>query len=396
MSSPGDAAVDTVVSTVGLWWPDAEEEELRAAADAWERAAVALDRAVEGGRAGAGQALQGWEGEAAEAFRARWAAIEREGLLPSAEACRSLAGALRRYADEVETAKHEIQTLAVEIGAGIVLGAAMAWFTFGASAAAAAGVAARLVALAAQIGVRVSTSVAGIVSTSLTGAAFGAVDGVAANTVAQVYRVEALDDGGYSAPDLRSAAAWGAGGGVVGAGWGGWATRALRHPAPDGDLLRGWGDGIRAALEPTDWGRLYGAWRPGLDESANRLLAHERLTAQRLADEGAMVHSRRPREVKDYKNPDVIVRAGPQDPGTYTELKVASSSSSVSNRIRDANAQLADLGGGHIVIDGRTTGLTAEMATDGWRRALRNMTRPGETPPESVRVLLSDGEIWFP
>ena len=335
MSSPGDQAIDTVVSTVGLWWPDAEEGDLRAVADAWDRMAVALDRTTEAGRAAATGALQGWSGDAADAFRDRWVGFERDGLVPGADGCRAMAVALRQYADEVETAKHEIEALAVEIGAGVVLGAAAAWFTFGASAAAAAGIAARLVVVAASIGVRVSSSVAGIVSTALTGVTFGAVDGVAANAVGQVYRVEALDEGGYSAGERRTAAMWsGAGGGLIGGGTGAWATRALRHPAPDGDLLRAPGGGIRAALEPTDWGTLHGAWRPGLDESASRLLPKERSTAQLLADEGSMVHSRAPRlAVEGYKNPDVLVRTGPRDPGTYVELKEASSSSSVAKRI---------------------------------------------------------------
>ena len=57
-------------------------------------------------------------------------------------------------------------------------------------------------------------------------------------------------------------------------------------------VLRGAGDGIRAALEPTDWGRLYGTWRPGLDESASPLKPHETPCARFLADGGTMVHSR--------------------------------------------------------------------------------------------------------
>lgn len=397
MSSPGDQAIDTVVSTVGLWWPDAEEGDLRAAADAWDRTAVALDRTAEAGRGAATGAVAGWSGDAADAFRDRWGGFERDGLVPGADGCRAVAGALRQYADEVETAKHEIEALAVEIGAGVVLGAAAAWFTFGASAAAAAGIAARLVAVAASIGVRVSSSVAGIVSTALTGATFGAVDGVAANAVGQLYRVEALDEGGYSADELGTTAMWSGAGGVLGAGAGVVATRALREAAPGPELLRGPGGGIRAALEPTDWGPLHRAWRPGLDETAQRLLPHERPTARLLADEGATVHTRPPRSTEGHKNPDTIIRTGPGDPGTYTELKeVANSSTAVAKRLRGAQQQLSEVGGGAVVLDGRGSGLGRDVAMAGWERALRNMARAGEAPPTEVRILLGDGELRLP
>ena len=322
MSSPADQGIDTVVSTVGLWWPGAEEGDLRAAADAWDRMAVALDRTVEAGRGATTGALHGWSGDAADAFRDRWGGFERDGLVPGADGCRAMAGALRQYADEVETAKHEIEALAVEIGAGVVLGAAAAWFTFGASAAAAAGIAARLVAVAASIGVRVSSSVAGIVSTALTGATFGAVDGVAANAVGQVYRVEAVDEGGYSADELGTTAMWSASRR--------WphrrpepapgATRALREPCPGPATSCAPRAAASALLSSRRTGApLYGAWRPGLDETSQRLLPHERLTARLLADEGVMVHHAPPASVEGYKNPDVIVRAGPSDPGTYME-----------------------------------------------------------------------------
>ncbi|GAA4766723.1 WXG100 family type VII secretion target [Actinomycetospora chibensis] len=394
MSSRGDQAVDTVVSTVGLWWPDAEEGDLRAAADAWDRMAVALDRTAEAGRDAATGAVAGWSGDAADAFRDRWGGFERDGLAPGADGCRAIAGALRQYADEVETAKHEIEALAVEIGAGVVLGAAAAWFTFGASAAAAAGIAARLVAVAASIGVRVSSSVTGIVSTALTGATFGTVDGVAANAVGQVYRVEALDEGGYSADELGTTAMWSGAGGVLGTGAGVVATRALREAAPGPELLRGPGGGIRAALEPTDWGPLHGAWRPGLDESASRLLPKERVTARLLEDEGAMVHSRAPRSVEKYGNPDLLVRRGPHDGGTYTEVKeVSNTSNSVSRRMREALDQLDGVGGGQVVLDGRAKDLTADVAKEGWDRALRHLERSGRPIPDDVRIVLGDGTV---
>ena len=341
MSSPGDQAIDTVVSTVGLWWPDAEEGDLRAAADAWDRMAVALDRTAEAGRGAATGALQGWSGDAAEAFRDRWGGFERDGLVPGADGCRAMAGALRQYADEVETAKHEIEALAVEIGAGVVLGAAAAWFTFGASAAAAAGIAARLVAVAASIGVRVSSSVAGIVSTALTGATFGAVDGVAANAVGQVYRVEALDEGGYSADELGTTAMWSGAGGVLGD-----RRRRRRHPrsargrpgpasscaprAAASALLSSRRTGDRCTA-PGDRGSTRRAQSAAAPRSARRRAS--------LRTKASMVHTRPPRLASRATRTRTSSCAPARGiPGTYTELKeVANSSTAVAKRIRGSS-----------------------------------------------------------
>lgn len=398
MTSGGDATVDTIVSTVGLWWPDAEVEDLRASADAWERAAASLDEVGGRARPTIDRLVTAGEGVTADAVAQRWASIERDGLVPTAAGCRALADALRRYADEVEAAQHEIEVLAVEIGAGIVIGAATAWFTFGASAAVAGGIAARLVALAASIGVRVSNSVAAITATVLTGATFGAADAVAASTVVLAVRAGATGEG-FSPAELGSAAAGGAlGGGVVGGGLGGVASRALRHPAPGPELLRAPGGAIRAALDPTDWGPLGRAWRPGLREDAALLSTQERRSAQLYADEGAMVHSRPVRLADDYKNPDLLVRRGPEDPGIYAELKElrSPSSTAVGRNVREGVDQLRNVGGGEVVVDGRAAGLSEEAARAGSERALRNTDALGHEGAPVVRIVLGDGRTWIP
>ncbi len=61
-------SVDDVVSQVGLWWPVADEDVLSSAADAWDRAATALDRAGAAGLDGAARVGSTWSGASAEAF----------------------------------------------------------------------------------------------------------------------------------------------------------------------------------------------------------------------------------------------------------------------------------------------------------------------------------------
>lgn len=215
--SGGDEAVDKVVSTVGLWWPDAEEGDIRTAADAWDQLAAALDRARDAGRGGANQALANWRGPAAGQFETYWSGYDR-ALPQTAQGCRDLAGGLREYADAVERAKEEVYVLAAEIGASVAIGAALAVFTFGTSAAAAGGAVAALRAAAMGIATRLTATVGSIASRAIIGAAFGSVSSVAANLgVAQPLRVEVFDNGGYSLSDAgRAGLMGGATGGVLG------------------------------------------------------------------------------------------------------------------------------------------------------------------------------------
>ncbi len=216
--SGGDEAVDKVVSTVGLWWPDAEEGDIRTAADAWDQLAAALDRARDAGRGGANQALANWRGSAAGQFETYWSGYDRAALPQTAQGCRDLAGGLREYADAVERAKEEVYVLAAEIGASVAIGAALAVFTFGTSAAAAGGAVVALRAAAMGIATRLTATVGSIASRAIIGAAFGSVSSVAANLgVAQPLRVEVFDNGGYSLSDAgRAGLMGGAAGGVLG------------------------------------------------------------------------------------------------------------------------------------------------------------------------------------
>jgi len=265
--SGGDEAVDKVVSTVGLWWPDAEEGDIRTAADAWDQLAAALDRARDAGRGGANQALANWRGPAAGQFETYWSGYDR-ALPQTAQGCRDLAGGLREYADAVERAKEEVYVLAAEIGASVAIGAALAVFTFGTSAAAAGGAVAALRAAAMGIATRLTATVGSIASRAIIGAAFGSVSSVAANLgVAQPLRVEVFDNGGYSLSDAGWAGLMGgATGGVLGGAGG--VFGKLRGsgsggPIPPGTRLDPPGDG-----PVTFRGRTY--WTPEEHEQVRR------------------------------------------------------------------------------------------------------------------------------
>jgi uncharacterized protein YukE len=208
-----------VIAKVGLWWPDADEGELRSAAGAWDALAASIDAATASGASGAGQASGAWEGKAAEKFAAFWGKYDGDcaAYLPAtAQAARGLSQALNDYADAVADAKKRVEELAVEIGATLVVGTALAFFTFGVAEAAAAGVTAELIAAAATIGVELSTTVATIVGTALVGAAFGTVEAVAVDVaVAQPVRVFGYQEGGFSFDEVEKTAAFGAAGGLI-------------------------------------------------------------------------------------------------------------------------------------------------------------------------------------
>ena len=267
--SDGDETVDWVVSKVGLWWPDAEEGDIRKAADAWDQLATALESAGEGARGGANQALANWRGDAADGFRRQWSAYPT-AIPQTAEGARSLAGGLRDYATAVENAKEEVYVLAAEIGASIAIGAAMAWFTFGTSAVAAGGAVAGIRAAAMAVATRLTAAVGQIASRALIGAAFGSVSSVAANlAVAQPLRVEVFDNGGYSLPEVEQAGlAGGLTGGLFGGAGGAW-TRFRPRPGGAGardipglpgaastpDNPSAYSVAYQMRLEPTDLGR---------------------------------------------------------------------------------------------------------------------------------------------
>ena len=389
--------VDEVVSQIGLWWPAADEDGVRDAAHAWARTADALDHVVEVGRAGTAQATAGWTGDAAQRFAQAWQQHEA-ALHADAAGARALADALTRYADAVADAKRRVEELAITAGATIAAGVGLAWLTFGTSAAAAAGVSAGLVAAASAIGVELSATAAAIAGGALVGVAFGAVEGAVVDTaVTQPLRVHAFHDGGWSATEVATAAmSGGAAGGVLSGVLGGLGVavpRALPTPPPAtvaedlGEI-----DGlISTALDPANRGALGPLFRVGVHETPTASFTPEQLPAARLLEsEGRSVHAR--------TDPAALVRSSPGDGGRLTELvrPAEPTGPAVENVILDANGRLARHGSGDIVVDARGTGLDADTAGRGLVAAITRLMTQGHEPPDSVRFVFDDHDIYFP
>ncbi|MGH4008786.1 MAG: WXG100 family type VII secretion target [Pseudonocardiaceae bacterium] len=184
--APAEEPVETV--EFGLWWPAGDPGKLREAADAWDAMASHLDTATTT-LSGAASAVTGANsGEAIDAFAAHWNLIGGpQGALPTiAGDCRNMATSLREFADAVDEVREQITQMAIEIAATVAIGVGLAFFTFGASAAAAGGtiaaMVARAAALASSLGVRAAT----IISRVAVMGTLGAAEGMAANTVAQL------------------------------------------------------------------------------------------------------------------------------------------------------------------------------------------------------------------
>ncbi|MFE5583706.1 hypothetical protein [Kitasatospora sp. NPDC056531] len=226
-------AAKAVQKLTGMWWPDADPDKLRKVADAWEAMATAIDNVTVPTNQAAAAIVANNHGPAIDAFGKFWgqyyggkdSAGKGKGWLPdAAEACRSLAKALRDFATEVDKAIKKLEEEATIVGATLVAGTALAFFTAGLSEAAAGGAAAAIVATAAGLGVTVSETIATIAATVLVGAAFGAVEAITVDlAVAQPIRVEFFDDGGYSFKEAVDSAETG---GIMGGASGGFGAGA--------------------------------------------------------------------------------------------------------------------------------------------------------------------------
>ncbi|MCD2186686.1 WXG100-like domain-containing protein [Actinomycetospora soli] len=385
-----------VVEEVGLWWPAADPERLRAAAGAWDRAAVELDRAREVGGSATAQARATWAGGAADRFAATWTAHEA-ALRDDAAGCRALGVALTRFAEAVEDARARVTELAVTAGATIVAGVGLAWLTFGTSAAAAGAVSAGLVAAATAIGVELSATAAAILGGVVVGAVFGAVEAAAIDlAVAQPLRVEAFGRGGYSLDEAGSAAvAGGAFGGVLGG-----IARGLAVPSPGpgpaaprgiADDLGALDGRISAALDPASRGALGPLFRPGVHESPGATFSPEQVpTARLLESEGMSVHAR--------ADAGALVRADAGDRGRFVELTVpeVSSASSVEAAVLEGSGRLARQGGGDLVVDGRMIALDVDEAGKGLLAAVLRAKAEKLELPTSIRFVFDEGSIFWP
>jgi hypothetical protein len=68
-------------------------------------------------------------------------------------------------------------------------------------------------------------------------------------------------------------------------------------------------------------------------------------------------------------------------------------STAVRRDIIDAGGQLGPHGGGDVIIDGRTAGLTESEARRGYARAVGQATQHGQPLPETVYMILGDGGL---
>ncbi|MCX4823233.1 DUF6531 domain-containing protein [Streptomyces sp. NBC_01142] len=213
---------------LGLWWPDANSGTLRSAADAWRVFADAVDDVRTPVNNAATSLIHNNKGEAIDAFKEFWeryAKGEDGGWLSDiAKASRKLAEALDKFAEAVDDAITKLWTQ-IGIDAAIIVGGiALAFFTAGAAAGAAALATEALIEFGALMGVAVSTAVAEIAAGALVAAAFGGVESVTIDlAVAQPLKITTGLQDGFSLDEVNAAArdgmlyggAFGAGAGVL-------------------------------------------------------------------------------------------------------------------------------------------------------------------------------------
>ena len=98
------------------------------------------------------------------------------------------------------------------------------------------------------------------------------------------------------------------------------------------------------------------------------------------------------RPQQHVKTADTVVRWTPEDPGSLVEFKTADkpSQSAVERCIRTGSKKFAPGEDGAVVIDGRPTALTEEMAAKAWG----TRSRAGGTLAAKVHFILHDGR-WF-
>ncbi|GAA1959341.1 toxin glutamine deamidase domain-containing protein [Kitasatospora viridis] len=207
-------AEKVVRKITGMWWPDADEDGLRAAAKAWDALADAIDDVCGKANKEALGVAQNNTGKAVDAFEAFWGQYYKDGkgwLKDASDACRSMSKAFTEYADQVKKAKGKLEEEIALVGGVLVAGAVLAWFTAGLSEAAAASASASIVAAATALGVTVTEAVAEIASTVLVGAVFGAVESATVDlAVAQPIKMGFGDQNGISVTEVLDSAGTGA------------------------------------------------------------------------------------------------------------------------------------------------------------------------------------------
>jgi hypothetical protein len=165
----------------------------------------------------------------------------------------------------------------------------------------------------------------------------------------------------------------------------------------DGEISA-FGERDRPAPDDPRWGEQKGAlgdgFQPGVYDQDHHWDASERAIADRLAQDGAAVHAREPRDGIVVSDPDAMVRRSPSDEGVVTEFATldANLPDTIARDVTYGGSQLAQHGGGDLVIDGRHVGLTAQHAEAGHTEVLEDRDRSGPLPA-TVHYILADNSI---
>lgn len=139
--SAADKARKVVHDLTGMWWPAADEGDLRTAAQAWHTFASAVDDVTGATNSKAGSLVENNQGQSIDAFAEFWSRYYHQGhgwLKDLADSSRSMADALDKYAAAVAGAKKKLEHELEIVGATLVVGTALAVFTAGISEGAAA------------------------------------------------------------------------------------------------------------------------------------------------------------------------------------------------------------------------------------------------------------------
>jgi hypothetical protein len=136
-------------------------------------------------------------------------------------------------------------------------------------------------------------------------------------------------------------------------------------------------------------------FRPGVHDPEGRFTEKERRIADWLAtqDPGLSVHPRPRDPMRREKSPDATTRADHDDVGTVTEFKTLNgpTSRAVKDNLRTGTHQVLAHGNGHVVIDGRTVGVTEADARQGYGRFAGERRQHGRPMPRQVTIILGDG-----
>lgn len=234
--------IGSILRELHIPWPAADEGALREAAAAWHGLAEAIRDNHGRANSAAASLTSNNEGAAIDTFENYWHKFgASKGALPlGAQACDAMSDACDKYANAVADTKRKIEEAGAEVAATLIVGTIGAFFTFGATEAAADSVAAWLAATAADaiaglgelaggIAATAAAAVAaaveseaavGLIAAGISGAATGVGGAIladnATDAVRELFGEEPLTSSEVAKDVLIAGLAGGATGGVLG------------------------------------------------------------------------------------------------------------------------------------------------------------------------------------